>query len=240
MVALVILIGALQGASQEPPLKLTQYSHTAWRNQEGIFNGTVLSVAQTQDGYLWVGTTAGLLRFDGIRFSEWQGPGTSAATPLRIQSLLGTTDGSLWIGTGRGLGRFKNNEFKYIPKDGIGRVNAILEDSAGDIWIARSRFTGKAGPLCRAQGEKFRCFGLSDGFDCPYGEALTEGRSGSIWMNSYPGVCRWSPHKTDTFLPEGFKQGDTSRSVAGVLENTADTALVGFDEGGSHFGLEQL
>jgi len=55
-------------------LKLTQYSHTAWRSQEGVFNGTPSEIAQTTDGYLWIGTDSGLMRFDGARFVEWKNP----------------------------------------------------------------------------------------------------------------------------------------------------------------------
>jgi ligand-binding sensor domain-containing protein len=93
--AITILVSAVRGYCQEPPVELTQYSDTAWRTQQRSFNGTVLSVTGTKDGYLWVGTSAGLLRFDGVRFSDGQQPGTSDAALVRIQSLLGAKGGSL-------------------------------------------------------------------------------------------------------------------------------------------------
>src|SRR5580700_8842147 len=58
-----------------PALDVSQYAHTAWKVREGFANGSILSVAQTPDGYLWVGTAFGLYRFDGVRNVPWQPPG---------------------------------------------------------------------------------------------------------------------------------------------------------------------
>ena len=52
--------------------RISQYAHAAWRIQDGFFRGNPSALAQTKDGYLWVGTDAGLLRFDGVRFVPWQ------------------------------------------------------------------------------------------------------------------------------------------------------------------------
>ena len=56
--------------------RISQYAHTAWRTQDGAFSGTPNAIMQTADGYIWIGTQAGLVRFDGVRFvcknaSEW-------------------------------------------------------------------------------------------------------------------------------------------------------------------------
>ncbi len=52
-----------------PALDISQYAHTAWKIREGFFNGTIVAIAQTPDGYLWLGTEFGLLRFDGVRYA---------------------------------------------------------------------------------------------------------------------------------------------------------------------------
>jgi ligand-binding sensor domain-containing protein len=54
-----------------PKFHITQYSHTAWRMQDGVFSGSPQKIAQMQDGYLWIGTANGPLRFDGVRFAPW-------------------------------------------------------------------------------------------------------------------------------------------------------------------------
>ena len=238
--AIAIVVRAVGGYCQEPALKMTQYGHTAWRAAEGNFNGTLSSITQTADGYLWIGTTAGLVRFDGIQFTNWQPPNAGVIAPVRVLSLLAAKDGSLWIGSGRGLGRLRNNEFQYVPNTAIGSVNTIVQDDAGSIWIARSRFKDKSGPLCRVQGERLRCFGQADGFLCRYGETVTQGSAGSMWMSSTPGVCRWSLSRIDTYLPDGFTQENTTMTASAILEEPDGSALVGFDEPGPTFGLEEL
>ena len=86
----------------DPNNHISQYAHTAWRGQDGIFGGTPRVLAQTADGYLWIGTTSGLVRFDGVRFVPWDPPSGEKLPSQRINSLLGATDGSLWIGTAAG------------------------------------------------------------------------------------------------------------------------------------------
>ena len=58
----------------DPSLDINQYAHTAWKVREGFSKGIIFSIAQTPDGYLWLGTEFGLLRFDGVRSVPWQPP----------------------------------------------------------------------------------------------------------------------------------------------------------------------
>jgi len=58
----------------DPALDVSQYAHTAWKIREGFTKGQIISIAQTPDGYLWLGTEFGLLRFDGVRNVPWQSP----------------------------------------------------------------------------------------------------------------------------------------------------------------------
>src|SRR3984957_9768481 len=86
----------------DPSLDISQYAHTAWRNSDGFAKGAPQVFAQTPDGYLWVGTDLGLLRFDGVRTTPWQPPAGMSLPDNRIRALLGARDGTLWIGTPRG------------------------------------------------------------------------------------------------------------------------------------------
>jgi ligand-binding sensor domain-containing protein len=87
----------------DPNKRLTQYAHTAWRLQDGLFSGAPHAITQTRDGYLWIGTQNELLRFDGVRLSKWDPPAGAQLPPSRIWTLLASRDGSLWIGTDSGL-----------------------------------------------------------------------------------------------------------------------------------------
>ena len=79
-----------------PATPLSQYVRTVWTEIEGLVSGLIWAIAQDRDGYLWLGTDAGLIRFDGVRFVQVEEPPLSAA---RIGALLSASDGSLWIGS---------------------------------------------------------------------------------------------------------------------------------------------
>src|SRR5262249_37831229 len=93
-----------------PELDVSQYAHTAWTIREGFFTSPVLSIAQTPDGYLWLGTESGLLRFDGVRNLPWQPPQNQHLPSNLILSLLAARDGTLWIGTHQGLASWKDGQ----------------------------------------------------------------------------------------------------------------------------------
>jgi len=78
-----------------PSLDINQYAHTAWTIREGHFKGAVFSIAQTADGYLWLGTEFGLVRFDGVRFTEWKPPLDQRLPSTIIGKLLAARDGRL-------------------------------------------------------------------------------------------------------------------------------------------------
>ena len=98
------------------------------------------------DGYVWIGTLGGLLRFDGVRFVRWVHPRENIFPTTAVISLLGAADGSLWIGTASGLAQWKNGNLLNFPET-AGRVNSIYEDREGTIWMARSRT--RAGAVCK-------------------------------------------------------------------------------------------
>src|SRR5438552_1933353 len=83
----------------EPGVGSQPVPHNNWKIRDGFFRRVVDAVAQTPDGYLWLGTEFGLLRFDGVRFAEWDPPRGQELPSTNIRSLLAACDGTLWIGT---------------------------------------------------------------------------------------------------------------------------------------------
>ena len=82
----------------DPSLDISQYAHTRWKVSEGFCKGVIRALAQTLDGYLWVGTDFGLFRFDGVRAVPWQPPAGEHLPAGPVTRLLGGRDGTLWIG----------------------------------------------------------------------------------------------------------------------------------------------
>lgn len=166
-----------------PELDVNQYAHNAWTIRDGFFNGPVRTIAQTPDGYLWLGTELGLLRFDGVRCVQWQAPGDERLPSSNVRRLLASRDGRLWIGTDSGLVNWKGiNLTKYAEFAGR-KVGGLLEDREGAIWAGIVEPTGK---LCRVQSAAVQCFG-EDGI---FGESLEpsyEDSPGNLWVAAQTG-----------------------------------------------------
>ena len=92
----------------DPTSHISQYGHSVWRLQDGYFGSAPRRVAQTTDGYIWVGTGNGLFKFDGVRFIRWAAQSGEELPSLSIRGLLGARDGSLWIATDAGLAHLVN------------------------------------------------------------------------------------------------------------------------------------
>src|ERR1700748_848857 len=116
-----------------------QYTRRIWRVQDGLPEDTVQAIQQSPDGYLWIGTTGGLVRFDGSHFLLYDHATTPALADNSVFCVLSARDGSLWIGTdGGGLVHFKDGVFRaYTQADGLTNsfVRSLLEDDQGRIWI---------------------------------------------------------------------------------------------------------
>ncbi len=108
-----------------------------WGTEAGLPQNTVSVILQTRDGYLWLGTQAGLARFDGVRFKVY---GLAEGLPsVQVRALYEDNQGSLWIGTyGGGLSRLRDGQIEtFAMEHGLSDLNvtALAGDSSGRIWI---------------------------------------------------------------------------------------------------------
>src|SRR5436305_2769515 len=121
----------------------SEYSRRIWRTEEGLPQSKIQAFAQTPDGYLWIGTSGGLVRFDGARFTVFDRSNTPVLRDDSILSLLTARDGSLWIGTeGGGIAHMGKAGFQaYGSAEGLtnGFARALLEDSRGRLWVGTDR-----------------------------------------------------------------------------------------------------
>src|SRR5262249_54143926 len=141
----------------DPALDVSQYAHTAWKIREGFCKGTISSIAQTADGYLWLGTEFGLLRFDGVRNVSWQAPPDQALPSSRINSLLAGRDGRLWIGTSNGLASWKDGKLTQYSELAGQSIRAMLEDHEGTVWAGT--LGTPTGRLCAIRNGSVQCYG---------------------------------------------------------------------------------
>ena len=115
------------------------YSHRLWQAADGLPTDVVQAFAETPDNALWIGTTDGLVRFDGSHFRYYQRENTPALGADSVFCLTVTRDGTLWIGIeGGGLVRYRDGHFReFTALDGLSDnvVRAIFEDRDGVLWI---------------------------------------------------------------------------------------------------------
>src|ERR1700716_2180803 len=125
--AIVLLQRAPALGADKP---LTEYTHSVWARKDGIPSAFIYSLAQTRDGYLWLATTDGLVRFDGVRFVHWRQMTGHTALLGAVRSLCAARDGSLWIGTAAGLvGHIRGDNLTTVSVGA--QPEALLEDRDG-------------------------------------------------------------------------------------------------------------
>jgi ligand-binding sensor domain-containing protein len=163
-------------ALAEPPIN---YTSRIWQMQDGLPEQTVQAFAQTRNRYLWIGTTGGLVRFDGGRLVLFDRDNTPAFTENNVFALTVTSDDSLWIATeGGGLIRYKDGVFRsFSGKDGLLNdfVRAVYQDKKGQIWI------GTDNGLFRFSGDRIERVDNSNGVPSIAVHAIHEDNLGRLW-----------------------------------------------------------
>jgi ligand-binding sensor domain-containing protein len=203
-----------------PALDASEYAHTSWRIRDGFSKGTIFSVAQTPDGYLWLGTDLGMLRFDGLRPLPWQPPSGQSLPSSNIRSLLVTRDGALWIGTEGGVARWKDGKLTRYDRLTGRFVGRLVEDHEGSIW-ATTYFDLKW-TLCVIQHGDGECYG-DDGGPGVGALGVYEDRSGRLWAGTVGptnGLWRWRPGP-----PKFFSLSQQANGIRGLYED-ADGVLL--------------
>jgi signal transduction histidine kinase/ligand-binding sensor domain-containing protein len=175
----------------DPALDISQYAHTAWKIRDGFFTSHVGSFAQTQDGYLWLGTEAGLFRFDGVRFRPWQPPPGASLPDNRVRPLLVSRDGTLWIGTAGGLASWNGHELRTYPQLNGDLVNGLIEDREGTLWVG-AYLPPTTGLLCAVRNGSADCRGADGSFGATV-LCLYEDKKGTLWFVGSNGLWRWKP-----------------------------------------------
>jgi signal transduction histidine kinase/ligand-binding sensor domain-containing protein len=237
--AVVALVFCSLALALPPDRQISQYAHTAWRIQDGVFSGTPQTITQTADGYLWIGTEAGLVRFDGISFVPWTPPKGEALPSSRIHSVLGTSDGSLWIGTARGLARWSQGKLSTLHGEPA-FVEAIVQDSDGKVWMTRSQVRDAEGSLCEVAGSALRCHGTADGIPFAYAQPLLNDARGNLWIGSSVGVCRWKAGDAKTYTVKALMRVQGLAGVSAIAPGNDGAVLVGMRQQGKGLGLQEL
>src|SRR5271165_1567444 len=186
----IVLAWCAYTSALDPSLDISQYAHTAWKVRDGFSKGSISSIAQTPDGYLWLGTEFGLLRFDGVRAIPWQPPVGEELPSSDIRGLVAARDGALWIATSKGLVNWKGGKLTHYPELAGKAVDALLEDREGAVWAGALGIP--TGRLCAMRSGIAECYG-NDGSLGRGVLSLCEDSGGNLWVGGLTGLWRWKP-----------------------------------------------
>jgi len=213
---ITLLIGSRLGLALDPSLEMTQYGHTAWTVRDGFSVGSIFAIAQTPDGYLWLGSEFGLFRFDGIHAVPWQPP-KGQQLPQKPYALLVARNGTLWIGTFAGLASWDGRKLTQYPEIGHRFVTSLLEDHEGTVWAGIQYETPgiPKGQICAIRNGTVQCY-LNDGGFGSFVWSLAEDSSGTLWAGADSGFWRWKPGSPKRY-PISARVGDMAASDEGRL-----------------------
>src|SRR5215472_2189570 len=234
LVAIFFVLSAGPIAALDPKSHISQYGHTVWRVRDGYFGGAApTAIAQTTDGYIWVGTMAGLYRFDGVRFVQWTSPFGEDLPSSAVGVLLGARDGSLWIGTNAGLARLVKDRLRVYQKNEGFSAGPIIEDGEGKIWFGDMRIADRLHYLCQILETGVRCYDNKEMRFSPGGPVVQD-RSGNFWFAGQRALMKWRPGA----LPQPVAK--VASRLWALLPESDGSVWVGISAPGLGGGLQHI
>ena len=197
------------------------YSHRLWQAADGLPTDVVQAFAETQDHALWIGTTDGLVRFDGSRFRYYRRENTPALGADSVFCLTVTHDGTLWIGIeGGGLVRYRDGQFRqFTALDGLSDniVRAIYEDRDGLLWVG-----GDHG-LFQMHGEHLARVDATDQIPQLSVHTIVQDREGAMWVGG-SSLFRIVDGKAKVYALPDVRE---SQRIKSILQTTDGALWVG-------------
>jgi len=215
--------------------ELSQYQTTTWRVEDGLPQSTVTCIAQSADGFLWLGTQNGLVRFDGVKFRVFDENNTPAIKNSRIVHLLSEKDGTLWVGTEHGgLVSLREGRFTSLEVPGRGTTHdyarVFCDDRQGALWQVSCEWQ-----LIKFLQGQFTVFSDHWNLSNHLAQALACDAQGQIWVGT---DCELALLQGGRFLSmwgrtneENFRVDFLSPSCGGGVWVAANGRLRKFEAG---------
>lgn len=210
----------------DPNKSITQYVHDVWQTEQGLPQNSIMAIVQTRDGYLWLGTQEGLVRFDGVRFTVFDRQNTPELPENFVWTLLEDGAGRLWVRTLRGwLVRLEDGKFTRVTKDASERVRSLFRDRRGRVWVQAIR----DGALVRLEGERQ----VRDTAMVPTPDdsmlAFAEDGQGALWVGTGDDLARLQGRTRRLYTPtDGLGAG----GVRALLASRDGSLWIGTQSGG--------
>jgi ligand-binding sensor domain-containing protein/class 3 adenylate cyclase len=203
----------------DPEKNIKQLTHEAWTNETSLPQVSVQAIIQTRDGYLWLGTQEGLVRFDGAHFVQMNSED--------VNSFCEDREGGLWVSSPEAgvchLKEGKIEQFGTARGLSNNRCNSLWLDSEGALWIATDLGVN------RLKDGKFTVFTKKDGLPSDQVTAVVGTRGGIIWIGTPEGLARLENGRIQTYTK---RNGLTENSIGYLLESGDGTLWIGTRGGG--------
>jgi ligand-binding sensor domain-containing protein/signal transduction histidine kinase len=227
--AVWLMLAAPAAASAlDPEKRISQYVFDVWQTKDGLPINEIYSIAQTRDGYLWLATPEGLVRFDGVRFTVF-GRNDRRRPSTLTRQLLVDGEGRLWLATDHGLAQWRDGVVPLLTTgEGLldNYVRCLYEDSRRALWI------GTSGGLNRFEGGQLTSYTTREGLPHNSVQAVYEARDGAIWIGTSAGLARLVNGALTTYTT---RQGLAHDAVHALHEDRAGNLWIGTFAGLSRF-----
>lgn len=231
--------------SLDPTRAITEYVHSTWQTKQGLPQNSARALCQTRDGYLWIGTDEGLVRFDGVRFTTFDRSNTPNMSSNIVQALLEDHNGSLWIGTsGGGVIRLQNGVFTtYSTKNGLSNdfVWSLLQAHDGSLWIGTNDGMNRLHFDDHANANAvITTYTTKNGLANNLVLAFLQARDGSLWIGTGSGLSRLRLDNSSnaTFTTYSTNNGLSHDFVLSLVEDRDATIWAGTVNGLNHLRLD--
>ncbi len=211
----------------DPGKALTQYVRDAWQPEQGLPQSSVTAILQTRDGYLWLGTQEGLVKFDGVRFTVFDTRSTPELGHNFVLTLLEDREGRLWIGTYGGLARLERGTFsRFTTAQGLpnDQVRALCETRKGQLFAGTL-----GGGIARLEGERFVPEPATKDLPGKRVRALVEDGQGALWIATDDGL---GSLQGGVLRHLATKDGLTHKDLRALFLDAEGTLWIGTDGGG--------
>jgi ligand-binding sensor domain-containing protein/two-component sensor histidine kinase len=171
----------------DPRAQIHRYGFQSWQTDSGLPQNTVHALMQTRDGYLWLATEGGLVRFDGLQFTVFEKQNTPHLRSNLIYGLLEDSDGALWISTADGLTRHQGSAFQtFTTEDGLpsNTTWSVYLDRDGTLWALT------ADGLAQFRDGRFQSFAIPSGLSSS--SSIAQAADGSLWIGTNSGLAHLS------------------------------------------------
>jgi signal transduction histidine kinase/ligand-binding sensor domain-containing protein/ActR/RegA family two-component response regulator len=220
----VAVLAAVPVLALDPHVRVTQYHTLSFQIEQGLPQNSVQAILQSRDGYLWLGTQAGLVRFDGVRFVVFDRSSAPAFTRENVRALAEDRDGTLWIATDDGLLHLRGGDIEKLA-DAVRLpaqlVTSLLLASDGTLWV------GTEAGVCRLKNGRLLQPAVVPGTDAVKISRISETRDGSIWLSTGSGLLRVTGQGVD----RRSIQPGIPDDVYAVREDRHGTTWVGTSRG---------